>query len=445
MNQSQTASKNDLNANSQPVAPLLWIGLDWADRKHYLAVLPPGASAPSAHIVEQKPEALDSFFHGLRQQYPNSRLAVCIEQSRGPVIYALMKYDFVVVYPVNPRSLADFRRSFAVSGAKSDPRDGDLLCELGAKHHQRLRPLQPEDPVTRELRLLVEARRKFVDQRTSLGLQLAAALKCYYPLLLALFSDDPCSALALAFLRRWPNLQKLKSAKAGTLRAFFYQHNCRSEEIIEKRLAAIRSAAALTDDAAIRQPFELQALSLAKMIAVSEAIVTHYDEQIARTFQSHSEASLFASLPGAGAVLAPRLAALFGTRRENWASAEEFQCWTGVAPVTKQSGKSAFVVFRRARPLFIHQTMVEYAKSSIKFCPWAQQLYQDLKRKGKGTFAAFRTLAFKWLRILFRCWKNNTPYDETCYLRSLEKRGVKLYQALYSGLSAAPKLQKTTP
>ncbi|MBZ5625437.1 MAG: hypothetical protein LAQ69_43090, partial [Acidobacteriia bacterium] len=37
-----------------------------------------------------------------------------------------------------------------------------------------------------------------------------------------------------------------------------------------------------------------------------------------------------------------------------------------------------------------------------------------------------RALAYKWIRIIFRCWKDNKPYDEQTYLQSLHKRNSPL-------------------
>ena len=82
-----------------------------------------------------------------------------LEQSRGALLYALLKYSFLRLYPVNPRCLADFRRAMVASGAKGDPSDADLLCELGCKHGERLRELELEDEATRQLVLLNEHRR----------------------------------------------------------------------------------------------------------------------------------------------------------------------------------------------------------------------------------------------------------------------------------------------
>ena len=433
-------SQGESQRESQKKAhgPMIWIGLDWADKKHYLVVRRPGASSPTSHDVDQKPEELDAFFLKLHQEYPEAQLGVCIEQSRGPVIYALMKYDFVVIYPINPRSLADFRKAFTVSGAKSDPRDGDLLGEMGEKHHDRLRPLRPEEPCTRKLRLYVEHRRNFVDERTALLLQLQAALKCYYPLALELFGDDLVRPIGLEFLRRWSHLQKLKATGQTVLRAFFYKHNSRSEERIQKRLDTIQAAKALTEDPAIVEPLQLKVLCLVAQIETIQNSIERFEAIIRKTLQEHSEAWLFTDLPGAGPALAPRLTAVFGTQRENWTEAAQMQCWSGTAPVRKQSGKKATVHFRRARPRFVHQTMVEFAKCSVQFCAWARLLYQDQLDRGKTKFTALRALAFKWQRILFRCWKSKTPYDDARYLLTLKKHGVKLYESLYANLPPEP-------
>jgi transposase len=415
-----------------PMIPTVWIGLDWADREHVVTVQKPQASAPTRQTVENKAAALEAFLMKLHQEHPQERIGVCVEQARGPVVYALMKYDFVVIYPINPRTLAEFRRAFTVSGAKSDPRDGDLLCELGAKHHDRLRPLQPEDAVVRQLRLEVEGRRNFVDQRTAGLNQLTDTLKSYYPLALELFPENLDSVMAREFLRRWPNLAKLQGARASVLRAFFYKHNSRSEEKIKERLAAIGSARAWTEDSALLSALELKMVCLLDQISAAQKAVDQYDARIESTFAQLTEAAIFQKLPGAGPVLAPRLAAVFGTQKDNWQSAEDLLCWTGVAPVRRQSGNKNTVHFRRARPVFVHQSMIEFAKSSTGFCPWARLLYQDQLKKGKSKFAAIRMVAFKWVRILYRCWKDGVTYDETKYLRTLQRRGVKLYESLYA-------------
>src|SRR5712692_9045443 len=258
-----------------PPAPTIvcWVGLDWADQKHCLVVRTAPAGSAKTHQVDQKPEKLDEFFLRLRAQHPQGRIAVALEQSRGPVLYALMKYDFLTLYPVNPRTLADYRRAFNLSGAKDDPLDADLLCELVCQHADRLRPLAVEDAATRQLRLLTEARRNFVDERTGLSNRLGASLKCFYPLALELVGEELASPMALDLLRRWPNLAKLQAAKPGVLRAFFYAHNSRSEDKITARLEAIQKARPLTQDPALLEPLQLQTQRLlAHLCSVQQTI-----------------------------------------------------------------------------------------------------------------------------------------------------------------------------
>src|SRR5262249_11762914 len=40
--------------------------------------------------------------------------------------------------------------------------------------------------------------------------------------------------------------------------------------------------------------------------------------------------------------------------------------------------------------------------------------------------AAVRALAFKWIRIVFRCWQTRGAYDESVYLAALQRRGSSL-------------------
>ena len=415
-----------------PLADIvLWIGIDWADKKHCLATCLPDGSQGQTHWVEQKPQALDEFFLRWREKHPQGCLGVVLEQSRGALLYALLKYEFVRLFPVNPRCLAALRDALRASGAKDDPSDAQLLAEMGCKHSEHLRPFKLDDPATRQLILLNEQRRAIVDDQTALSNQLGDALKCYYPLPLELFDEDIDAPIALAFLKRWPNLSAVKRAKEGVLRAFFHAQNCRSEDKIQARLEAIRAAEPLTNDAALIDTMELLVATLCKRLGSVQQSLALYEERLAAVFASHSKAAVFSSFPGAGKVLAPRLAAAFGTTDANFPEAATMQAWSGVAPVQKQSGKSKVISFRWARPLFLHQTFVEYARSSIKFSAWARAFYQERADKGWNSFRIYRALAFKWVRILWRCWKNNEAYNEAKYIQALQKRGIKTYAHLF--------------
>jgi Transposase IS116/IS110/IS902 family len=125
----------------------------------------------------------------------------------------------------------------------------------------------------------------------------------------------------------------------------------------------------------------------------------------------------------------------FGTDRERYATAHQLECYSGIAPVRAASGQSEWIHFRWACPKFLRQTFHEFAGHSIVKSKWARAFYDLQIRRGKSHHAAVRSLAFKWIRVLYRCWKNRTPYDEQVYWQSLQKRNSPL-KALLPGAAS---------
>jgi transposase len=150
--------------------------------------------------------------------------------------------------------------------------------------------------------------------------------------------------------------------------------------------------------------------------------IRELDERITQLFRKHPDHHLFESLPGAGDQLAPRLLCAFGADRSRWSEASQIQKTSGIAPVLERSGKSCWVHRRFFRPKFLCQTFHEFAGESIHRSEWAKTFYQSQRQKGKSHHSAVRILAFKWIRVIFRCWKSHTPYNETFYLDALKKR-----------------------
>jgi len=419
------------------VPPLaVFIGIDWADTHHDIA-WQAHADAPVTHRrVAHTPEALRAWLDEMRQQFPDGALGIAVETSRGPLVHALLEHPAVVLYPVNPRSLKSFRTTFAPSGAKDDGPDATLLLTLLAKHQQELRPLRSTDPEVRALTRLVESRRHAVEARTKLIQQLTATLKAYYPHALDWAGEDLSAPMARAFLQQWPTLAAAQRARRTTLRHFYTRHNCRSVEKIEKRLADIAEAMPLTTDPAIIEPSVLVVRMLVAQLDALAPNIARFDEEIATRFAARPDAVIFESLPGSGAALAPRLFVAFGADRSRFTSAREVQQLTGIAPVTKRSGRTHLVHWRWAVPTFLRQTFHEYAQQSVRWSPWARAYYAQQRARGHTKHAAFRALAFKWIRIIWRCWQDRTPYDEAHYTRALQLRGAPLAKQL-AGAHAA--------
>ena len=177
----------------------------------------------------------------------------------------------------------------------------------------------------------------------------------------------------------------------------------------------------------------MMARGLVKLLATLRGNIASFDERIAELVRAHPDYALFASLPGAGPVLIPRLIVAFGTRRDRYQDADEMERYSGIAPVKVASGKSMLVHFRYACPKFLRQTFHEFASHSIGQSEWARAYYEHLRNdEKKDHHPAVRALAFKWIRIIFRCWKDGKPYDEEVYQKSLRRRGSLLGAALAS-------------
>jgi len=401
-----------------------YIGIDWSDTKHDICIQPAGAVEREFECIAHQPEAIAQWAQSIRQRF-SGPIAVALELAKGPLVSALQNYDFFVLFPVNPSMLAKYREAFKPSRAKDDPSDAELAVDLVLRHPERFRPLQPQSTEMRTLVHLVEKRRRLVEDRRRFSNRLISALKAYFPQAVEWFSHKETFVFC-AFITRWPTLKQVKRARRSTLERFFREHNVRRPRIVETRIQAIKTAAALTEDPAVIEPYTLEALALAEQLRTTLELIKRFDDAIAELAPTLPDYAVFASLPGAGPVYTARLVAAFGEDRERFQSAAEIQRYSGIAPVTERSGKTSWVHWRWACPHFVRQTFVEWAEKTIYYSFWAGAYYRQQRLKGASHNTAVRALAFKWIRILYRCWQSRAPYNESLYLKALQRRGSNL-------------------
>jgi transposase len=414
------------------------IGLDWGSQEHALCLYDCRSGQRASSTLAHNPEAIAHWAAALQERYPGKKIALCLEQAKGALISALMAYPFLVLYPVNPATAARYRQAFKTSRAKSDRSDAQVCLELLLQHREKLTSFRPNDAQTRQLARLLEHRRSTVDLRTLLTNMLRDALKSYYPQALELAGQDLFAPLVCQFLLKWPSLQQLQKARKETIRKFYYAHNCRRLDLINKRLDSIARMTPLSHDLALLEPAIVQVQMLARQLLQLSGALKEYDSRIAQRFARHPDALIWESFPGAGPTLAPRLCCALGSERSRYQSAAAIQQYSGIAPVTERSGKNQHWVHRRwGRPHFIHQSFFEYANQSVLHCPWAKLFVQEQMAKGKKHPTAVRALAFKWQRIMFICWRDHVAYDQNTYLNSLKRRGSPLAAKLYDLPKAA--------
>src|SRR5215510_10409383 len=201
-----------------------FVGIDWADAKHDGCLQPAGSAQREYFQLEHTPEAIDAWVTTLRTRFHGQPVALCLELTKGPLVSALHKYEFLVLFPVNPLTLARYRAAFTPSRAKDDPTDAALQLELLLKHRDKLQPLQPQSPQMRALAQLVEARRRLVGDKVRITNRLTSALKNSFPHVLRWFEDKD-TVIFCDFLRRWPTLKAVPLAHRATLETFFRDHH----------------------------------------------------------------------------------------------------------------------------------------------------------------------------------------------------------------------------
>jgi transposase len=401
------------------------VAIDWADKKHAVSLYDQTTGDRQQAIVNHAPEALQQWALSLRTRFQGQPIAVCLEQSRGPLIYALLKYDFFVLYPINPTTLARYRQAFSPALGKDDPSDADYLLDLLQHHRERLTPWRPDDQKTRTLRLLVEQRRRLVNDGTRLTNRLTALLKSYFPQVLSWFSDLR-RLVVCDFLDRWPTLEAVQRARPTTVNKFLRAHHSVRQQTNERRLAEIKTALPLTNDLAVLNSAKLIVKVLTAQLRTTIKALTELDRHIEALCLTDADYELFSALPASGTVYAARLTAALGSDRSRWQTADDLLRFSGVAPVIERSGKQNWIRWRYFCPKFFRQSFVEYAEQSIQHSFWARAYYSMQIAKGKQHNAAVRALAFKWIRIIWKCWQTRTPYNEVTYLESLRKAGSPL-------------------
>jgi transposase len=205
---------------------------------------------------------------------------------------------------------------------------------------QGWKPLRPEDPLIKELRLLCRDEVTFIEQRTALVHQLRHALAEYYPTALEAF-EDWGSVGAWMFVQRFPTPQALKQAGKRQWENFLHSRHLWRADSGPRRLELFAHAAEFCGSAPTTNAKSLLASSLVQMLLAIEKQLGLYRKRIEELFRRHPDHDLFGSLPGAGPKLAPRLLSEIGDDRDRFGGEPEgLQCLAGTAPVTRRTGKA---------------------------------------------------------------------------------------------------------
>jgi transposase len=385
-------------------------GIDWGGSHHAVCVVDEASGAVVARFaVEHTSAGLDELARRLARFGPAAALPVAVERPSGLLVEALLAAGHPVV-PIHPNAVKATRPRYRAAGGKSDPGDAYVLADLLRTDGHRFRALQPCSDQLKALRALVRGRDDLVAERVALSNRLTALLEGFWHGAASLFADID-SPIALAFLRRYPTPASAARLGEARMAAFLRKQRYCGRRSPAELLARLRAAPPCrAGEAEARAKGELVGV----LVSLLEALGMRIAELTARIEQAVADlpdGKVIMSFPRAGRVCAAQILAELGDVRERFRTADQLAAEAGVCPVTRQSGKSRGVVFRRACNRHLRRAITCFAHDSRYASAWAAAIYDRARERGCDHPHAIRVLARAWIRILWRAWMDRKPYD----------------------------------
>jgi transposase len=336
---------------------------------------------------------------------------VAIERPDGVLVERLLDAGLIVL-AMHPNQVKAARPRFTAAGGKSDRFDAFVLCELARTDSHRFRALALDGDDTRALRALTRARDELVDARTALCNQLREQLLAFWPGATVVFAELD-SPIALAFLERYPSPADTRGLGPRRLQAFLDRHAYCGRQTPEPMLTRLRAA---PTGRAGELETDARRATVLGLIAALRPIVGHIGQltsQIHGAVRQHPDGQIFLPLfrDHKTAICPATLIAELGDQRSRYPSAAAMLADAGQSPIAVESGKRKVACFRRACDKRLRNAVCTLANSTRHWHPWAHQIYTDARARGHNHQRAIRTLGAAWLRVLWRCWHDHTPYN----------------------------------
>ncbi|MFI6028033.1 IS110 family RNA-guided transposase [Amycolatopsis magusensis] len=392
---------------------LYFVGIDWAATEHAVCVLDQTGKKVAAFTVGHTAAGFARLTARLGGLGDARRVPVAIERPDGRLVDVLLEAGYPVL-PVKPNAIKTWRESEVLSGAKSDPGDAEVIADYLRVRFHRLRPAAPLSGLTRALRAVVRTRGDLVEARVAATNQLAALLDAHWPGAKAIFARIE-SAIALAFLAAYPTAGSAAALTEKRLAAFCAEQGYSGKKPAAVLLARLRSAPAGTLDPVVSEGIRAAVLAQISVLTALNAAIKNLDRSISETMAAHPDGDVFRSFPRAGTVNASQILTEWGDAREAFDNPDAIAALAGITPVTQASGKQRGVSFRWACNKRLRQAIMTFAGNSRFASPWAAGIYNRARASGKDHPHATRILARAWIRVMWRCWQNGTPYDPTLH------------------------------
>ncbi len=381
-------------------------GIDWAAEAHEVCISEEGRVAERFSVAHDEQGITE-----LARRLVKLGIAwVAIERPDGILVERLLAAGLQVL-AIHPNQVKAARPRFAVAHGKSDRFDAYVLAELARTDAHRFRVLVPDGEETKALKALTRAREDLVGVRVELANQLRAQLQAFWPG--ALIFADVDSPISLAFLKRCPSPADAKGLGPKRLAGLLARHRYSGRRTPEELLERMRSAPAGRAGELEPEARRAVVVGLAGALEPIVAEISELTSQIRGALAAHPDRVILAPLfRDAKTVISPAtLIAELGDCRERYPSEAAMAADAGMSPVALESGKLRVATFRRACDKRLRVAVATLADSTRHWHPWAREVYLRARSRGQDHPHAIRTLGRAWIRVLWRCWQDQVPYD----------------------------------
>ncbi len=387
----------------------MFAGIDWASDEHAVCVLDGSGRVVDRFTIGHTADGFERLVRRLARHAAPADLPVAIERPDGRLVDRLLEAGHPVV-PVKTTAIKAWREAEVGSGAKSDPGDAAVIADYLRLRRLDLRELRPFSAETRALRAVVRTRDDLVGARVAATNQLAATLAAFWPGAGELFADL-ASDISLAFLERYPTPTAATHLGEARMAAFLRKHGYSGRRGPAELLERLRGAPAGLADGPESEARRDALLAMIRVVRALNGSIKDLDRSVVAHLDEHPDAEVFRSLPRAGQVNAAQMLAEWGDCREAYDDPEAVAALSGMAPVTRRSGKHLAVAFRWACNTRFRNAMATFADNSRHASPWAADIYAQATGRGADHPHAVRILARAWIRVIFRCWIDRVAYD----------------------------------
>lgn len=399
-----------------------FVGIDWASEEHQVHVTDAAGVKLGARRFPHDGAglaALAEWVLAITGARPEE-VHVAIETPHGPVVESLMERGFCL-HAINPKQLDRFRDRFSPAGAKDDSRDAEVMASALRTDPQCLRPLDPVDPTVVELREWSRIADELTRERVRLANRVREQLWRYYPQMIEL-AEDLAADWVLALWKLAPTPAAARRVREQTIAGLLKQHRIRRltapDLLARLRAPAITVAPGTTEAASAHiQSLSRRLIVINRELRTARAKLDRLVEQLAAPEGSkpgqqpeQRDVAILASSPGAGRITIATLLA------EAWNALQRrdyhaLRCLCGVAPVTRQSGKSKIIVRRLAANHRLQNAAYNWAFAALQYDPRSRAKYDSLRRRGHGHARALRSVADRLLAMLCAMLRSQTLFD----------------------------------